>query len=175
MKQYQFIQKNMAIRKIIMFLGMTLVLLNPQTSFGQVISVNGIKVDTIVDDNVKIEVLKIGQSRPNQNVSTEKPVTVVNMVITAYTSDVAQTDDSPCKTASGLDVCKRDIEDIVATNFNWLPFGTRVKIPELFGDRVFIVHDRMNRRYTQRLDVWMKSYDDAVKFGKQYAAVEIYK
>ena len=47
--------------------------------------------------------------------------------LTAYTSDPAQTDDTPCITASGLDVCARNEENVVAANF--LPMGTRVRIP----------------------------------------------
>jgi 3D (Asp-Asp-Asp) domain-containing protein len=92
--------------------------------------------------------------------------------ITAYTSDVAQTDDSPCITASGLDVCDRNIENVVAANF--LPLGTRVKIPELFGDRIFYVEDRMNRRYYYKMDVWLKEYNEAKQFGVQYVTIEVF-
>ncbi len=92
--------------------------------------------------------------------------------ITAYTSDVAQTDDTPCITASGLDVCERNVENVVAANF--LPMGTQVRIPELFGDRVFYVEDRMNARYYYKMDVWMKEYDEAKTFGLQYATIETF-
>ncbi len=92
--------------------------------------------------------------------------------ITAYTSDVAQTDDTPCITASGLDVCERDVENVVAANF--LPIGTQVRIPELFGDQVFYVEDRMNARYYYKMDVWMKEYDEAKTFGVQYATIETF-
>ncbi|MBT5808021.1 3D domain-containing protein [Candidatus Uhrbacteria bacterium] len=92
--------------------------------------------------------------------------------MTAYTSEVAQTDDTPCITASGLDVCERNIENVVAANF--LPLGTRVKIPELFGDRVFYVEDRMNRRYDLKMDIWLKDYDEAIQFGLQYTTIEVF-
>lgn len=92
--------------------------------------------------------------------------------ITAYTSDPAQTDDTPCITASGLDVCERNVENVVAANF--LPIGTRVRIPELFGDRVFYVEDRMNKRYHYKMDIWMKDIGDARQFGLQYATVEVF-
>lgn len=148
----------------------------PQKSQAQVITIDGVDISNFPKITTKIEISK--EVKENEKASavitSQKPTHVVNMVITAYTSHVAQTDDTPCITASGLDVCKRGAEDIVATNFNWLPFGTKIKIPELFGDRIFIVHDRMNARYSQRVDVWMKSYADAVKFGKRYATVEIY-
>lgn len=92
--------------------------------------------------------------------------------MTAYTSDPAQTDDTPCITASGLDVCKRNIENVVAANF--LPIGTRVKIPELYGNRVFYVEDRMNKRYDYRMDIWMKDIKDARQFGLKNVTIEVY-
>ena len=106
--------------------------------------------------------------------SDAKPRKSLNMAISAYTSDVAQTDGDPCTTASGLNICERDAEDIVATNYRYLAFGTPVRIPELFGDRIFYIHDRMNKRYTATVDVWMKNITDARKFGRQTAMVEIF-
>jgi 3D (Asp-Asp-Asp) domain-containing protein len=103
---------------------------------------------------------------------TAAPRRSFTIPMTAYTSEVAQTDDTPCITASGLDVCERDVENVVAANF--LPIGTQVRIPELFGDRVFYVEDRMNARYYYKMDVWMKDYDDAIDFGLQYATIETF-
>ena len=91
--------------------------------------------------------------------------------MTAYNSEPGQTDDTPCITANGFDVCKHGKEDTIAANF--LKFGTKVRIPELFGDRVFIVRDRMNSRYTDRIDIWMVNKSDALKFGKRVAKIEI--
>lgn len=91
--------------------------------------------------------------------------------MTAYNSEPGQTDDSPCITANGFNVCEHGVEDTIAANF--LKFGTKVMIPELFGDRVFIVRDRMNKRYTDRVDIWMKSYDDAIQFGLKRATIQV--
>lgn len=93
--------------------------------------------------------------------------------MTAYNSEVAQCDASPCITANGFNVCEHGIEDTVAANF--LRFGTKVRIPELFGDRVFVVRDRMNQRYTSRVDVWMKNRSDAIQFGIRNAKIEVVK
>ena len=95
--------------------------------------------------------------------------------VTSYNSEPGQTDDSPCITASNLDVCKRNVEDIVATND--LPFHTKVLIPEYFGDRVFYVEDRMNKRYTglDRLDVWMKNKTDSKNFGAKVLKIVVLK
>ena len=91
--------------------------------------------------------------------------------MTAYNSEVGQTDSDPCTTANGFNLCKHNQEDTVAANF--LKFGTKVRIPELFGDRVFVVRDRMNSRYQERVDVWFKNRQDALKFGVRKAKIEI--
>ena len=67
-----------------------------------------------------------------------------NIPVTAYSSTVDQTDSTPCITANGFDLCAHDQEDVIAANF--LPFGTKVRMPELFGDQIFTVQDRMNAR-----------------------------
>ena len=92
-------------------------------------------------------------------------------VITAYNSDVAQTDDSPCITANGFNVCQHGQEDTIAANF--LKFGTKVKIPELYGDRVFTVRDRMNVSHPNRVDIWMKNRTSAIKFGVKTAKIQV--
>lgn len=95
--------------------------------------------------------------------------------VTSYNSEPGQTDDTPCITASGMDVCKRDVEDIVATND--LPFHTKILIPEYFGDRIFYVEDRMNKRFTgmDRLDVWMKNKVDSKNFGAKVLKIIVLK
>ena len=83
--------------------------------------------------------------------------------ITAYNSEVAQCDGDPCTTANGFNLCDHGIEDSIAANF--LKFGTKVRLPDLFGDRVFVVRDRMNKRYNSRVDVWMLDKQEAKKFS----------
>src|SRR3989338_5369502 len=90
--------------------------------------------------------------------------------ITAYNSEPGQTDDSPCITANGFNVCEHGIEDTVAANF--LKFGTKVRIPELFGDKIFVVRDRMNPRFPERIDIWMLDKSDAKNFGVKRVKVE---
>ncbi len=87
--------------------------------------------------------------------------------VTAYSSSVDETDSTPFTTASGTQV-----EDgIIAANF--LPFGTKVMIPELFGDRIFTVEDRMHRRKTGFVDIWMPSKESAKEFGIHEAEIYI--
>lgn len=91
--------------------------------------------------------------------------------MTAYNSEAAQTDSTPCITANGFNVCEYGIEDTVAANF--LPMGTKIRIPDLFGDRIFTVRDRMNKRYSDRVDIWMIKKADAMKFGVRKARIEV--
>ncbi|MBN1778886.1 MAG: 3D domain-containing protein [Candidatus Buchananbacteria bacterium] len=93
------------------------------------------------------------------------------ITITAYSSTVDQTDDTPCITANGFNLCENNEENVIAANF--LPFGTKVKIPEYFGDRIFTVQDRMNARYYYRADVWFKTRQDAIKFGAPYTEIQV--
>ena len=102
----------------------------------------------------------------------QKPKRITKTVITAYSSTVDQTDASPCITANGFNVCQNNQENIVAANF--LPFGAKIKIPELFGDKIFTVQDRMHPRYRNRADVWMKSRNRAKQFGIKSTTIEIY-
>lgn len=87
--------------------------------------------------------------------------------ITAYSSTPDQTDDTPFITASGKNV--RD--GIIATNH--LKFGTRVQIPELFGDKVFVVEDRMHPRKQGFVDVWMPTREEAMRFGIAHADIVV--
>jgi len=109
--------------------------------------------------------------------ATTTPAKVLKVVrtsthtMTAYNSEAAQTDDSPCITANGFNLCEHGIEDTIAANF--LPMGTKVRIPDLFGDRIFIVRDRMNQRHATRVDVWMKNRTAALKFGIKVAKIEV--
>ncbi len=104
-------------------------------------------------------------------VPKNRPVSRRTVTMTAYSSTKDQTDATPCITANGYNVCKHGSENVIAANF--LPFGTRVQFPELFGDREFIVQDRMNRRYTNRVDVWMKSRGSAKQFGIKHSVTMV--
>lgn len=98
----------------------------------------------------------------------EKVVKTMYMDITNYTSAVNECDDSPFLTADG----SVTQDGIVATNA--LPFGTKFRIPSLYGDKVFTVRDRMNQRYFYRVDVWTKNKKDAIQFGiKRKIPIEI--
>ena len=76
------------------------------------------------------------KSTRQQNLSLKKWV-----LVTAYSSTVDQCDSTPFITASGIHVHN----GTVAANF--LRFGTKIKFPVLFGDKIFIVEDRMKNNH----------------------------
>ena len=92
----------------------------------------------------------------------------LDMVITAYSSTVGQTDNDPFITASG-----KMVRDGIAAN-NLLPFGTKIKIPEIYGDKIFVIEDRMNARKSDyHLDIWFPEYGQALRFGAQKTHIEV--
>jgi len=99
--------------------------------------------------------------------SSEPAVRTTVVPTTAYTSDPAETDSTPFTTADG----SRVRDGIVAANF--LPHGTRIRIPDYFGNKVFEVHDRMNKRYQTRVDIWMVHKSDAYAWGVRNVKIEI--
>lgn len=89
------------------------------------------------------------------------------VTVTAYSSTPDQTDNSPFVTANGTYV----YDGIVACNF--LPFDTKVKFPEMYGDKIFIVEDRMAKKNSHKMDIWMPSRSLALQFGVKSLAFEI--
>lgn len=94
---------------------------------------------------------------------------IIVVTVTAYSSTPEQTDDTPFITASGSSV--RD--GVVASSF--LPFGTQIKLPKMFGDKIFVVEDKMNSRYAgqSRIDIWFEDHSKAQAFGVRTLKAEI--
>lgn len=101
----------------------------------------------------------------------DRPVVVkktVRVVVTAYSSTVAETDRDPFTTASGSKV--RD--GVVA--MNGIAFGTKIRLPDYFGDKIFTVEDRMHPRHgTRYLDIWMPLKEQAKAWGVKRTTIEI--
>ena len=124
---------------------------------------NTIAPQSKIEIEPRIRTVSLGDGHYYQGYVSE----IARTTITGYSSTVDQTNSEPFITASGAWV--RD--GIVAANF--LPFGTKIRIPEAFGDKVFVVKDRMNRRHTNRVDVWFPSRQEAINFGIKYTYIEI--
>ena len=105
---------------------------------------------------------------PSSPLPIPKAVKRMKVIATAYSSTSCQTDDTPFITAANTWVRK----GVVANNL--LPFGTKIRIPELFGEKIFIVEDRMNPRMSYyRIDIWFPSYQEAKNFGVKTTDIEI--
>lgn len=89
------------------------------------------------------------------------------IIATAYSSTPDQTDSSPFLTAEGSFVR----EGVVACNF--LRFGTKVRLPEVYGDKILVVEDRMAIYNNHKVDVWMESRNEALQFGVKKLTLEI--
>ncbi len=95
-------------------------------------------------------------------------VKTINMMVTAYSSTIDQTDSTPFITASG----KKVVDGIVANNM--LPFGSKIRIPQLYGEKVFTVQDRMHERKGKyHVDIWFPEYKQAKRFGAKILKIEI--
>ncbi len=104
------------------------------------------------------------------NSSQPKPrlVKKIAVIVTAYSSTPWETWGDPFITASGSTVRK----GIVANNL--LPFGTELRLPEIYGEKIFVVEDRMNsRKGPYHVDIWFPSYSEAVNFGVKTTYIEI--
>jgi hypothetical protein len=83
-----------------------------------------------------------------QNV-TPQVVKTYTARTTYYASEKAQTDGDPFTTASGTRVHWGTVAA------NCLPFGTKIRMPDVYGDMIFIVEDRHAKRFGCGLmDVW---------------------
>jgi 3D (Asp-Asp-Asp) domain-containing protein len=116
---------------------------------------------------VKEEQKDIGSQEPQTkhlpaNKSAEEKRSLY-VSLTAYSSSIDECQGDPCITANGFNLCRQKQKDTIATNR--LPLGTKVQIPELYGDKVFVVRDRMNSRYYNRADIWMETKEEARQFG----------
>jgi len=90
------------------------------------------------------------------------------VIVTGYSSTEDQTDSEPFITAAGT----RVREGIVANNI--LPFGTKIRVPEIFGDQIFIVEDRMSwEKENYHFDIWFSDYWQALSLGGKRTYIEI--
>ncbi len=92
----------------------------------------------------------------------------VKVMVTGYSSSVWETQGDPFITASGT----RVKEGIIANNL--LPFKTEIRLPEISGDKIFVVEDRMHsRKGPYHIDIWFPSREEALAFGAKLTEMEI--
>lgn len=87
------------------------------------------------------------------------------MTATSYTSLEELTDSTPYLTAF-----MTPTRDGIAAS-NCLSFKTKIRLPTIFGNRVFEIEDKMNKRFSGencRVDIWFPTLWEAERFGIRY-------
>lgn len=140
-------------------LGVTMTLLH--VSLAVAIPVTGIEGSDALKNDAAVEVTdSFGGDFPHRKVS-----------VSMYNAEPGQTDDTPCFTANGDDIC--DPNKGLTAAMNGVPFGTKIKIPAL-GNAVYTINDRMNKRYDSNyMDLHVQTRAEALKFGRQNLEIVI--
>jgi hypothetical protein len=113
-------------------------------------NIQGISTPVPETSIIQSNAVKSVSSPATSKAKSKKTVRTFKVSVSAYSSSVDETDSTPFITAANTYV--RD--GIVASNLinpetgRRYAFGTAIKIPHLFGDKIFIIEDRMNSRYT---------------------------
>jgi len=145
----------------------------------------GIVEDTVQNDDPEDSVLAVDETF-NEVLAT----------ITAYTSSVEETDNTPCLSASGVDLCHNIADSMEKYGYDVFsadgviacpkkyPFGTIVGIPKKLDGGLsyydeYICLDRMNSRYDgeERFDIYFggpENRQKALNWGIQKLKVKVY-
>ena len=94
-------------------------------------------------------------------------------VVTAYNvGDPRQTDDTPCISANGENICEALATGQKRCAANFVPLGSSLYVDKI---GVCLVTDRTNKRYRNRVDIAMQKneYQKARRFGRQKLTVKI--
>ena len=94
-------------------------------------------------------------------------------IVTAYNAgDPRQTDNTPCISANGENICKALAKGKKRCAANFVPLGSRLHVDKI---GVCLVTDRTNKRYRNRVDIAMHKheYQKARQFGRQKLHVKI--
>lgn len=126
------------------------------------------QIDTVIEQEYPKKTLEYHLPKHFPIVPDKKPRKTFYLTVTAYSSTPDQTDSSPFITASG----ERVRDGIIA--YNYLPFGTRVRFPEVFPGKTFIVQDRLREGASVYLaDIWMHTREDAKQWGAKVLKIEV--
>jgi len=116
---------------------------------------------------VKIEnPKKITSSLPKNE---SLPYYTMYTTATAYSSTVDQCDGDPFTAAWGNHV----YFGMLASNY--FPRGTKIQIPEYFGNKMFSVEDTMNQRYYNRIDIWMQDRQQAKEWVSKCLDIRVFR
>lgn len=110
------------------------------------------------------------QTEPGDLPATQirEPDEIRWVTVTAYSSTPDQTDSTPFNTANGEHVYWGG----VASNF--MALNSRVQFIDYHEDKLFRVNDRMHRRFSDRIDIWFPTREEATNWGKRNVRVAIW-
>lgn len=91
------------------------------------------------------------QDQPERQTEVKKAEGTTRLV-TAYNNVREQTDDTPCISADGTDICQRYRAGEKICAANWVPIGTRLRV-QGYGDCT--VADRMAPKNGEKVDVYL--------------------
>ena len=107
----------------------------------------------------------------------------LEVTMTAYSSEAAQTDNTPTVTATGEEVGPGVVavsRDLLQTE---LPYGTELRVLEVNTEAnacggwnpgmVLEVQDTMHPRRTNHVDIWVETREEALEWGKCEAVLEV--
>jgi len=94
-------------------------------------------------------------------------------IVTAYNAgDPRQTDDTPCISANGENLCQALAAGKKRCAANFVPLGSRLHVATI---GVCLVTDRTNKRYSNRVDIAMHKHEHhkALQFGRRRLKVKV--
>jgi len=160
------------------------------TAMPQVVKANVVEdaVDGVRDlaEGVVDGVVRIITSAPESSfpvIGEVEPAYELWVLATAYSSEVGQTDNTPCIPAMHtFNLCTYYEQfgraDSIAANFLYLGSQVEFESAELpyVGNHKFMVRDRMNSKYNgqNRIDIWMPSKQQAIEFGARRVKIKVY-
>jgi len=112
----------------------------------------------------------VSMTSPKEQKTVSEPVAPASVrlqaSVSAFTSSVEETDDTPNITASGTHVHSK-----TAACPTRYPFGTRIRV----AGKEYICEDRMNARYREGnyFDLWMSDRSSAIQWGRRTVEVEV--
>ena len=114
-------------------------------------------------------------AKANSAIAHYRVVSETVRVVTAYNvGDPNQNSGDPCIAANGENICRALNSGAKRCAANFVPFGTVLHIED---HGTFVVTDRTNNRYRNRVDIAMKRNElsKARHFGKRKLRVKILK
>ena len=125
-----------------------------------IIMLIGFSLDTIPVEAIKYDGSTLDKPDPKIIVKTKRSEPKYKIVtVTSYCSC-----EKCCgPNAKGITASGKKVKTGMIAASMGMKFGTRVRI----NGQVYTVEDRLARRFDDRIDIYMDSHEDALKFGKR--------